>query len=112
MSFDFQYVCNLAARCDCRYTAWLVFANHPEPYIANMAGKRYEYLRGNPCIHDLMYQEIFRRAEEQFHLIRHFRRKASYDLKRAAKKSLGPVLYDRVDQFLRRTYEQLEDSLE
>ena len=111
MSFDFQYVCNRGG-CNCRYTAWLQFTSHPEPYIANMAGKRYEYLRCNPCIHDLVNQELFRRAEEQFHTIRHFRRKASYYLMRAATQSLGPVLYDRVNQFLHRTYEQLEDSLE
>ena len=111
MSFDFQYVCNRGG-CNCRYTAWLQYSSHPEPYIANMVGKRYEYLRGNPCIHDLIYQELFRRAMQQFLTIRYFRRKASEDLRRDALESLGPVLYNRINQFVRLTDEQLEDLLE
>jgi hypothetical protein len=111
MSYDFQYQCNLTG-CNCRYTVWLLYTGHPEPYIADLAGKRYEYLRGNPCIHDLVRQEVFRRAMQQFLTIRYFRRKASEDLRRDALERLGPVLYNRIDEFVRLTYEQLENSLE
>ena len=111
VAFDFQFLC-ITGRCDCRYQAWLKYTTHPEQYIANMAGERYEHLRGNPCVHDLVRQDLFRRAQEQFDLIRHFRRKASHFLRRAAKQVLGQVLYGKVHQYLFHTCWILEDSLE
>ena len=97
--------------CDCRRQDWLKYNYHPEPYIANAAGNRYEYLRCNPCIHMLVLEDLFRRAEYQFHMIRYFRRKASLDLITDALGSLGPVLYNHINQFVRLTVEQLEDLL-
>ena len=89
-----------------------MYVNCPEPYIASMAGSRYEYLRCNPCIHQLVRQDVFRWAELQVVTIRYFRRKASLALRKDVLEKLGDVLYDRIEQFVRITYWQLEDSLE
>ena len=77
-----------------------------------MAGVRYEYLERNPCVHLILYQELFRRAAEHWAMIRFLRRKASDILEKDARESLGPIVYQCVDEFLHFSAEQLEAMMD
>ena len=85
----------------------MVKNTHPEPHVAYMAGVRYEYLCRNPCVHFILYQELIRRAEEQWCTIRYLRGKASDTLKKDAEEALGLVIYECVENFLQLSNEQL-----
>ena len=85
---------------------------HPEPHVSYMAGVRYEYLGSRPCVHLILRQELFRRAEEQWAMIRFLRTKAGGMLEKDAQESLGPIIYQCVDKFLRLSDEQLEAMMD
>ena len=89
----------------------MTHTNHPEPHVAYMAGIRLEYLQRNPCVHQILYAELFRRASEHWSMIRHLRRKASDILEREAREALG-IVYEKVDEFISFTAAQLERMLD
>ena len=94
-------------KCQCPQNALMVKKTHREPKVAYMAGVRYEYLCRNPCVHLILYQELIRRAEEQWCTIRYLREKASDTLKKDAEEALGPFIYERVEKILQLSNEQL-----
>ena len=89
----------------------MTHTNHPEPHVAYMAGIRLEYLQRNPCVHLILYAELFRRASEHWSMIRHLRRKASEILERDAREALG-IVYEEVDEFITFSATQLEAMLD
>ena len=85
--------------------------NHPEPHVAYMAGIRLEYLERKPCVHLILHVELFRRAQDHWSMILHFRRKASDILEREAREALG-IVYKKVDEFINFTDAQLERMMD
>ena len=89
----------------------MVKNTHPEPHVAYMAGIRLEYLQRNPCVHLILYNELFRRASEHWSMIRHLQRKASDILEREAREALG-IVYEKVDEFINFSAAQLERMMD
>ena len=89
----------------------MTYKNHPEPHVSYMAGVRYEYLERNPCVHLILYNDLFRRAAEHWSMIRFLRRKACDILERDAREALG-IVYEEVDEFITFSATQLEAMLD